>query len=42
MLEFRKGSSRGEVAGEELPATFNTTDGTWNQCPGVENGFARR
>jgi hypothetical protein len=36
MLEFRKGPSRGEVAGEEPPATFNTTDGTWNRRPGVK------
>ena len=36
MSEFRKARSRGEVAGEEPPATFNTADGTWNQRAGVE------
>lgn len=36
MSEFRKAGSRGEVAGEEPPAIFNTTDGTWNQRAGVE------
>jgi hypothetical protein len=35
MSEFRKGRSGGEVAGEELPATFNVADGTWNQRAGV-------
>src|SRR5438132_1804665 len=29
--EFRKTRSRGEVAGEEPPATFNIADGTWSQ-----------
>ncbi len=36
MSEFRKTRSRGQAAGEEPPATFNTTDGTWNQRVGVE------
>jgi hypothetical protein len=36
MLEFRKAGSRGDLAGEEPPATFNTADGTWNQRAGVE------
>jgi Mrr N-terminal domain/Protein of unknown function DUF262 len=36
MSEFRKAGSRGEVAGEEPPATFNTANGTWNQRAGVE------
>ena len=36
MSEFRKPRSRGEVAGEEPPATLNTADGTWNQREGVE------
>jgi hypothetical protein len=36
MAEFRKGRSRGEVAGEEPPATFNATEGKWNQRAGVE------
>jgi len=35
MLEFRKAASRGDVAGEEPPATFNAADGTWNQRAGV-------
>jgi hypothetical protein len=35
MSEFRKAGSRGEVAGEEPPATFNTANGTWNQRAGV-------
>lgn len=35
MSEFRRARSRGEVVGEEPPATFNT-DGTWNQRAGVE------
>ncbi len=34
MSEFRKGRSRGEVVGEEPPATFSA-DGTWNQRTGV-------
>jgi restriction endonuclease Mrr len=34
--EFRKGRSKGEVFGEEPPATFNTADGTWNHRAGVE------
>jgi hypothetical protein len=34
--EFRKVSSRREVADEESPAVFNATDGIWNQRPGVE------
>ena len=34
--EFRKVSSRREVADEESPAVFNAADGTWNQRPGVE------
>ncbi len=36
MSEFRKARSRSEVAGEEPPAIFNTSDGTWNQRAGVE------
>jgi len=36
MSEFRKPRSRGDVAGEEPPATFNNADGTWNQRAGVE------
>ncbi len=36
MSEFRKARSKGEAAGEEPPATFNTSDGTWNQREGVE------
>jgi hypothetical protein len=36
MSEFRKAGSRGEVAGEEPPATFNTANGSWNQRAGVE------
>jgi hypothetical protein len=36
MSEFRKARSRGEVAGEEPPATFNTAAATWNQREGVE------
>ncbi|TXL80417.1 DUF262 domain-containing protein [Vineibacter terrae] len=36
MLDFRKGRSGGEVAGEDPPATFNTADGTWNQRASVE------
>lgn len=35
ILEFRK-RSRGEVTGEEVPATFNTTDGTWSERAGVQ------
>jgi restriction endonuclease Mrr len=31
MSEFR-----GEAAGEESAATFNTVDGTWNQRPGIK------
>src|SRR5580765_6034121 len=31
MSDFRKGHLRGELGGEETSATFNTTDGTWNQ-----------
>jgi restriction endonuclease Mrr len=33
--EFRKVSSRREVADEESPAIFDTADGTWKQRPGV-------
>jgi hypothetical protein len=36
MSAFRKAGSRGELAGEEPPAIFNTADGTWNQRAGVE------
>jgi hypothetical protein len=36
MSEFRKARSRGDVAGEEPPAIFSTTDGTWNKRAGVE------
>jgi restriction endonuclease Mrr len=36
MLEFRKAGSRGEVVGEEPPATFNTANGTWGQRGGVQ------
>ena len=36
MSEFRKAGSRGEVAGEEQPATFNTATGAWNHRAGVE------
>ena len=35
MSEFRKGHLRGELGGEETSATFNTTDGIWNQRAGV-------
>jgi Mrr N-terminal domain/Protein of unknown function DUF262 len=34
--EFRKVSSRHEVADEEPPAIFDAADGTWKQRPGVE------
>jgi hypothetical protein len=34
--EFRKGGSRGEVAGEEQLATFNAATGTWSHRAGVE------
>ncbi len=37
MSEFRKARSRGTVPGEETPATFNPTAGTWNQRAGVED-----
>jgi hypothetical protein len=33
--EFRKTRSRGEVAGEEPPATFNIASGTWSQRAGI-------
>jgi hypothetical protein len=36
MSEFRKARSRGEIASEEPPATFNTADGVWRQRAGVE------
>lgn len=36
MSDLRKTRARSEVAGEEPPATFNTTDGRWNQRAGVE------
>lgn len=35
MSEFRKARSKVEGAGDEAPATFNTTDRTWNQRAGV-------
>jgi len=34
--EFRKSRSKREVADEEPPATFNATEGTWSQRPGIE------
>jgi hypothetical protein len=36
MSEFRKAGSRGEIADEEPPATFNTADRTWSHRAGVE------
>jgi hypothetical protein len=35
LSEFRKGRSKGEVAGEEPPATFNAADGTWDERAGI-------
>jgi len=35
MKQFRKASSRDEVAGEEAPATFNAADAVWDLRAGV-------
>jgi hypothetical protein len=35
MSEFRKNRPRGEVGGEEPPATYDTAHGTWSQRAGV-------
>jgi hypothetical protein len=37
MSEFRKARSRGELTGEEPPATFNTATGAWNPRAGIED-----
>lgn len=36
IAEFRKARLRGQIAGEEPPASFNAVDRTWNRRAGVE------